>query len=72
MDNIIIPKNKNQSSIIQAFLKEMKIHFKIKDDETKMSQEEFFTQIDEAKQEVKEGKTTKVTKEQLHSFLESL
>nr|WP_206367143.1 hypothetical protein [Sphingobacterium sp. SGG-5] len=50
----------------------MKIHFKIKDDETKMSQEEFFTQIDEAKQEVKEGKTTKVTKEQLHSFLESL
>lgn len=74
MENIIIiPESTKQSSVIKAFLKEMKVRFETQKDDTKMSKEEFFQKIDEAKQQIKEGKSTVVrTKEELHSFLDSL
>lgn len=74
MENIIIiPESKRQSSIIKAFLKEMKIRFEVEKDDTEMTKEEFFAKIDRAKQEVKEGKVTRInTTEELHAFLKSL
>jgi len=64
MENIIIiPESKKQSSVIKAFLKEMKIRFETKKDDTKMTSEEFFKKIDEAKKQVRAGKTTRLTPE---------
>ncbi len=74
MENIIIiPESKKQSSVIKAFLKEMKIRFEVEKDDTEMTKEEFFAKIDRAKQEVKEGKVTRInTTEELHAFLKNL
>ncbi len=74
MENIIIfPESKKQSSVIKAFLKEMKVRFEVEKDDTEMTKEEFFAKIDRAKQEVKEGKVTRInTTEELHAFLKNL
>ncbi len=74
MENIIIiPESKKQSAVIKAFLKEIKIRFEVEKDDTEMTKEEFFAKIDRAKQEVKEGKVTRInTTEELHAFLKSL
>ncbi len=74
MENIIIiPESKKQSSVIKAFLKEMKIRFEVEKDDAEMTKEEFFAKIDRAKQEVKEGKVTRInTTEELHAFLENI
>ena len=51
MENIIIiPDSTVQSSVIKAFLKEMKIRFEVEKDDSKMSEEEFYAKIDEANQ----------------------
>ena len=64
MENIIImPETNQQSSMVKTFLKEMKVRFKVKEDDTNMTKEEFFKKIDEAKQEVRDGKTTLLTSE---------
>ncbi|MCJ8498390.1 hypothetical protein MVI27_08965 [Chryseobacterium salipaludis] len=61
MENIIIiPESKKQSAVIKAFLKEIKIRFEVEKDDTEMTKEEFFAKIDRAKQEVKEGKVTRI------------
>lgn len=75
MENItIIPKNEKQFSAIKTFLEEMKIRFKTeKEDDTLMTEEEFYVKIDRAKQQAKEGKGTLIkTKEELHSHFDSL
>ena len=65
MENIIIiPENKKQFSAIKTFLEEMKIRFRTeKKDDAQMTEEEFYAKIDEAKQQVKEGKVHRLTPE---------
>lgn len=74
MENIIIiPETEKQSSVIKAFLKEMKIRFKTQRDDAEMTKEEFLAKLDRAEDQIIEGKTTAVkTSDELHSFLESL
>lgn len=62
MENIIIiPETEKQSSVIKAFLKEMKIQFKTEADDTEMSKEEFFARIEEIKQQVRNGNVKTLT-----------
>lgn len=62
MENIIIiPETEKQSSVIKAFLKEMKIQFKTEADDTEMSKEEFFARIEESKQQVRNGNVKTLT-----------
>ncbi len=65
MENIIIiPKNEKQFSAIKTFLEEMKIRFKTeKEDDTLMTEEEFYAKIDNAKQQIKEGNFVEYTPE---------
>lgn len=64
------PKNKKQKNLLQSLFKEMNIRFEIEEnDDTRMTKEEFYTKIEEAKQEAREGKVTRVKKEDLKSFL---
>lgn len=65
MENIIImPENKKQFTAIKNFLEEMKVRFRTeKEDDTLMTEEEFYAKIDEAKQEAREGKVVRYTPE---------
>ncbi len=73
MENIIIiPESKKQSSVIKAFLKEMKIRFEVEKDDTEMTKEEFFAKIDRAKQEGKEGKVKPLTPELREKLFKSV
>ncbi len=73
MENIIIiPESKKQSSVIKAFLKEMKIRFEVEKDDTEMTKEEFFAKIDRAKQEVNEGKVKPLTPELREKLFKSV
>lgn len=73
MENIIIiPESKKQSSVIKAFLKEMKIRFEVEKDDTEMTKEEFFANVDRAKQEVKEGKVKPLTPELREKLFKSV
>ena len=73
MENIIIiPESKKQSSVIKAFLKEMKVRFEVEKDDTEMTKEEFFAKIDRAKQEVKEGKVKPLTPELREKLFKSV
>lgn len=61
---IIYPKNEKQKSLLKSLLEEMKIRFEIpKADDALMSEEEFYAGIDEAIQQVEEGKVVKYTPE---------
>jgi len=61
MNNLIVyPKNKNQQKLLESLLKEMRVHFEVEEaDETLMTKEEFYAQIEEAR----EGKVHKFTPE---------
>lgn len=60
---VLVQRNKNRSYKIVP----------ISEDDTLMSKEEFFAKIDRSLQEAKEGKVkTFSTKEEFHSFLETL
>lgn len=75
MENIIItPENKKQFSAIKAFLEVVNIRFKTeKKDDTLMTEEEFYANIDRSIQQAKEGKGTTVkTKKELQTYLNSL
>ncbi len=65
MENIIImPENKKQFTAIKNFLEEMKVRFRTeKEDDTLMTEEDFYAKIDEAKQEAREGKIVRYTPE---------
>lgn len=57
MENIIIiPQSDKQSSVIKAFLEEMKIHFKVKNDNDLMSEDEFYSKIDDSIKQSEDGK----------------
>jgi len=65
MENIvIIPENKKQFSAIKTFLEEMKIRFKIEEQEDAlMTEEVFYAKIDQAIEEVKNGGFVEYTPE---------
>lgn len=64
MENIIIiPQSEKQSSVIKAFLEEMKIHFKVKNDNELMSEDEFYAKIDKSIKQSEEGKVQHLTSE---------
>lgn len=65
MENIIItPENKKQFTAIKNFLEEMKIRFRTeKEDDTLMTEEEFYAKIDKSKQQAREGKVHRLTPE---------
>lgn len=71
MENIVImPKNKKQFAAIKNFLEEMKIRFRTeKEDDTLMTEEEFYAKIDLSIKQAEEGKVTRVKKEDLKAFL---
>ncbi|AYO58351.1 hypothetical protein CO230_09610 [Chryseobacterium sp. 6424] len=64
MENIIIiPETEKQSSVIKAFLKEMKIRFETQPDDAEMTKEEFFNKVKESKEAVRDGKVKTLTPE---------
>ncbi|RZL19935.1 MAG: hypothetical protein EOO89_01805 [Pedobacter sp.] len=63
---ILRPENKAQLSALKAMAKALKISFETKND---VYAAEFVDKIEKSKQEVKEGKTTRVKKEDLQKFL---
>lgn len=67
---IVYPKNEKQKSLLKSLLEEMKVRFEIsKSDDTLMSEEEFYTKIDRAKQQAREGKVKVMTKEKQKELL---
>jgi hypothetical protein len=67
---IIVPKSEKQKSLIEIFLKALDLEW---NDETKMSEIEYFKKLDNALEQAKKGKVTRVkSKEELQSFLDSL
>ena len=68
METLIIkPKNQKQLAAIKAFLKALDVSFR-KGDEGSYNID-FVAKIERSKGEVKEGKVTRVKKEDLQSFL---
>lgn len=74
MENIIIiPENKKQFSAIKTFLEEMKIRFKTeKQDDTLMTEEEFYVKIDRSIKQAEEGKVVEYTPELEKKFFKSI
>ncbi|MEN5132105.1 DUF2683 family protein [Elizabethkingia anophelis] len=66
---LIIPENKRQLDLLKSLLKEMKIKFvpTSVEDDTKMSREEYYKKLDNAKK----GKKTVLTKELRKQLFES-
>lgn len=71
MENIIItPENKKQFAAIKNFLEEMKIRFRTeKEDDTLMTEEEFYAKIDRSIKQAEEGKVKTLTKEKQKELL---
>lgn len=72
MDSITIyPKNEEQKSLLKSLLEEMKVRFEVRksDDETLLSESEFFAKIDKSIKQAETGKTKKLTKDQQKQFL---
>ena len=63
---ILHPENKAQLSALKAMAKALKISFETKND---FYAPDFVAKIEKSKQEIKEGKTTRVKKEDLQNFL---
>ena len=68
METLIVePKNQKQLAAIKAFLKALDVSFR-KEKESPYNTD-FVAKIERSKEEVKEGKVTRVKKEDLQSFL---
>ena len=66
-NNIIVTATDEQFNALKAFLKVLKIKFEMsKDDEYNP---EFVAEIQESREQIKEGKTTRVAKKDLSNFL---
>jgi hypothetical protein len=61
------PKDESQIEAVKAFMNALKIKFEISTEKPYNS--EFGEKIEKSKQEFKEGKSTRVKKEDLQSFL---
>lgn len=72
------PETKEQADAIKAFFKALGIPFKkekakVQDDEDDFFTPEMYKQIDEARQQVKEGKVTRIkNRKELKEFLNAL
>jgi hypothetical protein len=64
---IVEPKNKKELQAIKAVLKALDISFRAEKD--RPYDPEFVAKIKKSEQQVKEGKVTRVKKEELKSFL---
>jgi len=64
---IVEPKNKKELQAIKAVLKALDISFRT--EEESLYDPEFVAKIKKSEQQVKEGKVTRVEKEELKSFL---
>jgi hypothetical protein len=64
---IVEPKNRKQLQAIKAVLKALDISFRT--EEENPYDPEFVAKIKKSEQQVKEGKVTRVKKEELKSFL---
>jgi hypothetical protein len=72
MESITIyPKNSKQKSLLKSLLEEMKIRFEIADsnDESSLSEKDFYTKIDKSISQIETGKTRKLTKNKQKEFL---
>ncbi len=72
MESITIyPKNDKQKSLLKSLLEELKVRFEIgeKDDETLLSEEEFFSKIDKSIKQAKTGNTKALPKNKQKEFL---
>lgn len=66
--NIIVhPANEQEMSVIQAFFKALKIKFEVSNESP--YDPDFVAKIQESKQQVEEGRITRVEKENLSQFL---
>lgn len=64
---IIHPETTEQENALKAFVKALKIKFEISRE--KPYDPDFVAKINESRQQVQEGKTTRVKKEDLKTFL---
>ncbi len=64
---IIHPETTEQENALKAFVKALKMKFEIARE--KPYDPDFVAKINESRQQVKEGKTTRVRKEDLKAFL---
>lgn len=72
MESITIyPKSKKQKALLQSLLEEMKVHFEVSkpDDDTLMTEAEFYAKIDRSIKQAEEGNVKILTKEQQKEFL---
>ena len=71
MESITIyPKNEKQKNLLQSLLEEMKVRFKIEqEDDILMSEEEFYAKIDRSIKQAEEGKVKTLTKEKQKELL---
>ncbi|MBK8749106.1 MAG: hypothetical protein IPM04_15195 [Saprospiraceae bacterium] len=72
MDSITIyPKNEQQNSLLKSLLEEMKVRFEIggSDDQTLLSETEFFAKIDKSIKQAESGSTKILTKDQQKELL---
>jgi hypothetical protein len=67
----IYPENEKQKSLLKSLLEEMKIRFEMvkSDDNTLLSQEDYYAKIDKSIKEAESGKTKILTKDKQKEFL---
>lgn len=72
MESITIyPKNEKQKTLLKSLLEEMKVRFEVEkiNDETLLSQDEFYSKIDKSIQQAKEGNVRTLSSEDQKEFL---
>ena len=72
MESITIyPKNEKQKTLLKSLLEEMKVRFEVEkiNDETLLSQGEFYSKIDKSIQQAKEGNVRTLSSEEQKEFL---
>lgn len=68
---IIYPKNEKQKSLLKSLLEEMKVRFEVgnSDDETLLSEKEFYAKIDKSIEQAENGKRKRLSEEEQREFL---
>jgi len=71
MESITIyPKDEKQKSLLKSLLEELKVRFEIgENDETLLSEEDFYKKIDKSIEQAESGKTTNISKDKQREFL---
>ena len=70
MESITIyPKDEKQKSLLKSLLEELKVRFEIgEDDETLLSEEDFYKKIDKSIEQAESGKTKNLSKDKQREF----